>query len=45
VAVPSEGGHYLVDIFGGLAVAGLTIVGFRALPLSAPAPAAALLPA
>jgi hypothetical protein len=44
VGIPSEGGHYLVDIFGGLAVAGFTIVALRALPLSAPAPAAARLP-
>ena len=41
IGVPSEGGHYLVDAFGGLAVAAVTIVAMRAVPISAPALATA----
>jgi hypothetical protein len=41
LAIPREGGHYLIDIFGGLAVAGITIVALGALPLPAPMLAAA----
>ena len=44
VAIPSEGGHYLVDIFGGFAVAAVTIVALRAVSLSPPALAPARLP-
>lgn len=44
LAIPSEGGHYLVDIFGGLAVAAITIVALWALPQPAPAMAPARLP-
>jgi hypothetical protein len=32
LAIQSEGGHYLVDIFGGLAVAAVSIVALRAWP-------------
>lgn len=44
VSVPSQGGHYLVDVFGGVAVAVVTIVALRAVPISAPVIAAARLP-
>ena len=32
VAIPSEGGHYLVDVVAGLAIAGLAILAVRAAP-------------
>jgi membrane-associated phospholipid phosphatase len=37
LAIPSEGGHYLVDIIGGLAVGGVTILATRVLPARTPA--------
>jgi hypothetical protein len=44
LGIPSEGGHYLVDIVGGFAVAAVTIVALRAWPQPAPALAAARVP-
>ena len=44
LSIPSEEGHYLVDVFGGLAVAAITIVALRAVPLSPPVLAPARLP-
>jgi hypothetical protein len=42
LSIPSEGGHYLVDVLGGIAVGGLAILMTRVLPARAPvlAPAA-----
>jgi len=37
LAIPSEGGHYLVDIIGGLAVGGVTILATSVLPARVPA--------
>lgn len=37
LSVPSEGGHYLVDVFGGIAVGGMTILALRVLPARVPA--------
>jgi hypothetical protein len=37
VAIPSEGGHYLVDIFGGFAVVAVAIPAARFLPAPRPA--------
>jgi membrane-associated phospholipid phosphatase len=36
LSVPSEGGHYLVDVLGGVTVGGLVILMTRALPARAP---------
>lgn len=37
VSIPSEGGHYLVDLFAGLAVAAGVVLVLRGLPLPTPA--------
>ncbi len=36
LSIPSEGGHYLVDVLGGIAVGGLAILMTRVLPARAP---------
>ncbi|MBV8491995.1 MAG: phosphatase PAP2 family protein [Alphaproteobacteria bacterium] len=36
LSIPSEGGHYLVDVLGGVAVGGLAILMTRVLPARAP---------
>jgi hypothetical protein len=36
LSIPSEGGHYLVDVLGGVTVGGLAIVMTRVLPARAP---------
>ena len=36
LSIPSEGGHYLVDVMGGVAVGGLAILMTRVLPARAP---------
>jgi hypothetical protein len=41
LSVPSEGGHYLVDVLGGVTVGGLAILMTRALPARTPALATA----
>jgi membrane-associated phospholipid phosphatase len=41
LSIPSEGGHYLVDVLGGVAVGGLAILMTRALPARMPALATA----
>jgi hypothetical protein len=41
LSIPSEGGHYLVDVFGGVTVGGLAILMTRALPARTPALATA----
>jgi PAP2 superfamily len=41
ISIPSEGGHYLVDVVGGLAIGGLAIVAARVLPSRQPALASA----
>jgi hypothetical protein len=41
LSIPSEGGHYLVDVLGGVAVGGLAILMTRVLPVRAPALATA----
>ena len=41
LSIPSEGGHYLVDVLGGVAVGGLAILATRVLPSRAPALATA----
>jgi len=41
VSIPSEGGHYLVDVFGGIAVAIVAILAVRAVPARARALASA----
>ena len=37
ISIPSEGGHYLVDVAGGLIIGGLAIVATRVLPAREPA--------
>jgi hypothetical protein len=37
ISIPSEGGHYLIDIAGGLIIGGLAIVAVRFLPSHQPA--------
>lgn len=37
VSIPSEGGHYLVDVIGGIAIGGFTILATRVLPSREPA--------
>ena len=37
ISIPSEGGHYLVDVGGGLVIGGLAIVATRILPAREPA--------
>jgi membrane-associated phospholipid phosphatase len=37
LSIPSEGGHYLVDVLGGIAVGGLAILMTRVLPARPPA--------
>jgi PAP2 superfamily len=37
ISIPSEGGHYLVDVVGGLVIGGLAIVATRVLPSREPA--------
>ena len=37
VSIASEGGHYLVDVIGGIAFGGLTILARRVLPSREPA--------
>jgi membrane-associated phospholipid phosphatase len=37
ISIPSEGGHYLVDVAGGLVIGGLTILATRVLPSREPA--------
>jgi hypothetical protein len=41
ISIPSEGGHYLVDIFGGITVGALSIIATSVLPSRAPALATA----
>jgi membrane-associated phospholipid phosphatase len=41
LSIPSEGGHYLVDVLGGIAVGLLAILMTRALPARTPALATA----
>jgi membrane-associated phospholipid phosphatase len=41
LSIPSEGGHYLVDVLGGVAVGGLAILMTRVLPARMPALATA----
>src|SRR5256885_1581230 len=36
LSIPSEGGHYLVDVLGGVCVGGLAVLMTRALPARAP---------
>jgi membrane-associated phospholipid phosphatase len=36
LSIPSEGGHYLVDVLGGVAVGGLAILMTRVLPAHVP---------
>jgi membrane-associated phospholipid phosphatase len=42
LSIPSEGGHYLVDVLGGVTVGGLAIVMTRVLPARAPGLATAI---